>query len=85
MTVDSCWKTCDRMKEALFFSPESGKKEAQKETLELHRHKAECAQEHMKEDLISAVLPGSGFSTVCMDLQQVMFVPMLTHSSMFYS
>lgn len=29
-------------------------------------------------------MPGNNKSTICIDMQQVMFVPTLTHSDMFY-
>lgn len=35
--------------------------------------------------MIKAQNPGSDTTTLCMDLQQVTFVPMLTHNTVFYS
>ncbi|XP_022906542.2 uncharacterized protein [Onthophagus taurus] len=52
--------------------------------LELHHRKVEAASQKMRQDLANSKLPGSSFSCVVMDLQQVLFVPSLTHSDMFY-
>lgn len=39
----------------------------------------------MTYDSVSSQIPGNGFSVFCMDLQQMLVVPTLTHSRMFYS
>ncbi|KAJ8953617.1 hypothetical protein NQ314_007221 [Rhamnusium bicolor] len=52
--------------------------------LELHHRKAEAATLLMKTDIASSQMPDSILSVLLMDLEQVMFVPTLTHSDMFY-
>lgn len=52
--------------------------------LEKHQRKAEKAQALMKHDIAFSQQPHSDISVLCMDLQQVMFVPTLSHSDMFY-
>lgn len=84
MTVDSC-KKCDKLKAAITIATRENDIKEAETNLQLHHRKAEKAQECMKEDMIKAQNPGSDTSTLCMDLQQVMFVPMLTHNTMFYS
>ncbi|GFR32969.1 uncharacterized protein TNCT_646441 [Trichonephila clavata] len=49
---------------------------------ELHLRKA---VELLNEDNVSSRMPSSGTCTINMDMQQVIFTPTLTHSSMFYS
>lgn len=38
----------------------------------------------MENDITVSQLPGSDYTTIFMDLEQVLFVPPLTHSDMFY-
>lgn len=52
--------------------------------LDVHHLKAENARKCMKSDITEAQLPGSEFTAISMDLEQVLFVPTLTHSDMFY-
>lgn len=52
--------------------------------LDVHHLKAEKARKFMKNDITVSQLPGSDYTTVSMDLEQVLFVPSLTHSDMFY-
>ncbi|KAJ4446520.1 hypothetical protein ANN_13216 [Periplaneta americana] len=55
-----------------------------KRPLELHHRRTECAQNIMKTDTSLSQLPDSNACSLAMDLRQVMFVPTLTHSEMFY-
>ena len=82
MTVDSC-KMCDNLKAALTIATTKNYKKEAERDLELHHRKAQKVQDYMKDDLLRAQNPS--VSTICMDLQQVMVVPILTDSSMFYS
>ncbi|GFQ96550.1 uncharacterized protein TNCT_737081 [Trichonephila clavata] len=52
---------------------------------ELHLRKAEKTIKLLNEDNASSRMPSSGTCTISMDMQQVIFTPTLTHSSMFYS
>ncbi|KAJ8964201.1 hypothetical protein NQ314_005066 [Rhamnusium bicolor] len=52
--------------------------------LELHHRKAERAREVLKQDTIESQEPDNTKCCLSMDLQQVMFVPSLTQSDMFY-
>ncbi|KAJ8931294.1 hypothetical protein NQ314_015795 [Rhamnusium bicolor] len=52
--------------------------------LELHHRKAEGAREVLKQDTIESQEPESTKCILSMYLQQVMFVPALTHNDMFY-
>ncbi|KAJ8928758.1 hypothetical protein NQ314_018615 [Rhamnusium bicolor] len=53
-------------------------------SLDVHHLKAEKARECMKNDITEAQLPSSDHTVISMDLEQVLFVPSLTHSDMFY-
>lgn len=53
--------------------------------LELHHKKAEKARQEMKKDTVSSQLPNSDVCMLSMDLEQVLSLPSLTHSQMFYS
>ncbi|KAJ4429282.1 hypothetical protein ANN_26286 [Periplaneta americana] len=55
-----------------------------KRLLQLHHMKVEKAVECLKKDSEDSCMPGSDVCTLSVDLQQVMFVPNLTHSDMFY-
>lgn len=55
-----------------------------KTKLELHHRKAEKAMKAMKEDHIKSQRPTSDTCTISMDLQQVLSLPALTHSQMYY-
>ncbi|CAH1114636.1 unnamed protein product [Psylliodes chrysocephalus] len=55
-----------------------------KTQLELHHRKVEKSLAAIKEDTVVSQKPGSILSCITMDLQQVLFVPTLTHSDMFY-
>lgn len=52
---------------------------------ELHLRKAENAMKAMHLDNKKSRMPSSSACTITMDMQQVIFTPTLTHSSMFYS
>ncbi|CAH2101156.1 unnamed protein product [Euphydryas editha] len=51
---------------------------------ELHHRKSASAQNAMKADSIESQSPASNKLTMAMDMQQVIFIPTLTHSQMFY-
>lgn len=51
---------------------------------DLHHIKAEAGYRFLKEDIASSKLPNSNKHVLCVDLQQVLFCPTLTHSSVFY-
>lgn len=57
---------------------------AAKEELKLHHLKASRATTLMKEDISLSQNPGSSKTVISMDLEQVIFVPILTHADMFY-
>lgn len=79
--TDTCSK-CDLLSAELSAKP--GDRKA-KTALLLHHRKAEKAREVMKQDNKSSQLPTSDESMCSMDLQQVLSLPSLTHSQMFYS
>lgn len=56
-----------------------------RQNLDIHHRKAEQAITLMKQDVASSQLPGADFCCLSVDLQQVLFVPTLTHSDMFYA
>lgn len=56
-----------------------------KQKLEIHNRKAEKARKLMDEDHKSSQMPTSDACTKRMDLQQVLSLPTLTHSKMYYS
>lgn len=53
-------------------------------SLEIHHRKAEKALQMLKDDVFGSQLPNSGTATMALDLQQVILIPTLTHSNMFY-
>lgn len=73
--VDTC-NTCDKLSCEIH-----AKVAGSKGKLELHHRKVEKALKTMKEDIATSQEPGSTTSCLSMDLQQVLFVPTLTHSS----
>lgn len=79
--VDTC-HTCDRLNIESKLNNSSGR--LAKQQLELHHRKVERSLEYMKTQITNSQLPGSNTSCISFDLQQVMFVPTLTHSDMFY-
>lgn len=79
--VDTC-HTCDRLNcESKQNNSDGTKAKAQ---LELHHRKVEKAMAYMKKENADSQLPGSDKCSISFDLQQVLFVPTLTHSDMFY-
>ncbi|XP_045530553.1 uncharacterized protein LOC123718172 isoform X2 [Pieris brassicae] len=52
--------------------------------LQIHHRKAEVATSAMTSDIADSQLPGSNLHIISIDMQQVMFVPSLVHSEMFY-
>ena len=52
--------------------------------LGVHHRKAEAAITKMKQDQVDSQKPSSETCVISMDLQQVIFLPALTHSQMFY-
>lgn len=56
-----------------------------KSELQLHHRKAERARKTMDEDMADSQKIGSVTNVVSVDLEQVLFIPTLTHSAMFYS
>lgn len=79
--VDTC-NVCDKLHcEIRANTPSRGSANTK---LELHHRKAEKAQELLKKQLATSQEPGSDVCCLTMDLEQVLFVPTLTHSDMFY-
>lgn len=54
-------------------------------SLEIHLRKAEKALQMLKYGLFGSQLPNSGTVSLAVDLQQVILIPTLSHSDMFYS
>lgn len=78
---DTC-RVCDKLHCEV--QARNDKSQKSKEDLQLHHRKAEKAREMMNADINEAQLPGCESSVFSMDLEQVLFVPTLTHSDMFY-
>lgn len=76
--VDTC-RTCDKLQCEIAANNATAKTQ-----LEVHHRKVEHALLSMKNDFLNSPLPNSSICCLSMDLQQVMFVPSLTHSDMFY-
>lgn len=55
-----------------------------KHKLEIHHRKAEKAREVMSKDHADSQLPSSDTCTLSIDLQQVLSLPALTHTQMYY-
>lgn len=79
--TDTC-KVCDRLSAVV--RSQNAQSRSAKATLELHHRKAESSRQIMATDREQSQLPGSNTMTIAIDLQQVLFVPTLTHSEMFY-
>lgn len=79
--TDTC-STCDLLSAQIKGNPEN--RQILVNRLELHHRKAEKAMKIMQQDHENSQLPGSSICTCSMDLQQVLFLPTLTHSRMFY-
>lgn len=80
--VDTC-NLCDKLQCEIRANIASSQTASMK--LELHHRKAEKSRSLMNEDMIESQQPGSEKCSLSMDLQQVMFVPTLTHADMFYA
>ncbi|KAJ8931167.1 hypothetical protein NQ314_015942 [Rhamnusium bicolor] len=80
---DTC-RVCDELACKIKASKKSSDLVVSKSALELHHRKAGQALRVLKQNAASSQLPGSNQSTICIDLQQVLFVPTLVHSDMFY-
>lgn len=78
---DTC-STCDLCINALKSNPNDQTTKAKQE---LHQRKAQAAIDCLKNDTLASQVINSNQCTVSMDLQQVIFIPTLTHSQMFYS
>lgn len=78
--TDTC-QTCDLLTMQSKCSPND---KSAKHKLELHHRKAERAMKAMKEDHARSQLPLSDICTISIDLQQVLSLPALTHSQMYY-
>nr|CAI5857975.1 unnamed protein product [Callosobruchus analis] len=79
--MDTC-HTCDRLDCEIRANNELSK--AAKTKLAIHHAKAERARHILKENTITSQQPGSDLCCLSMDLEQVLFVPTLVHSDMFY-
>ncbi|GBN49994.1 hypothetical protein AVEN_136312-1 [Araneus ventricosus] len=82
--TDTCNK-CDKLNASVSVSASPAEKRIAETQLQLHILKSDEAQDIMREDTIRSQMPGSSVTVFAMDLQQVLFVPTLTHSRMFYS
>lgn len=80
--TDTCRK-CDLLHCEI--KAQGERSQAAKSELALHHRKAETATKLMKTDIAASQMPDSTVSVFSMDLEQVMFVPTLTHSDMFYA
>lgn len=79
--TDTC-NTCDLLSAQYKNDP---KNKTAKRKLELHHRKAERARKFMDEDHKRSQMPTSDVCTLSIDLQQVLSLPALTHSRMYYS
>lgn len=80
---DTC-STCDLLHCKMKAS--SGEEQKSFKTqLALHHRKAERARQVMSDDTIESQQPTSENIVISVDLEQVIFIPTLTHSDMFYS
>ncbi|KAE9536991.1 hypothetical protein AGLY_006798 [Aphis glycines] len=78
--TDTCSK-CDLLSAEVAAKPRD---KHTKNMLELHHKKAEKARQQMKQDTVLSQLPTSDICMFSMDLKQVLSLPSLTHSQMFY-
>jgi hypothetical protein len=79
--TDTC-KTCDKLN--CIIQLKNDESILAKQKFELHQRKSEKARDLMKTDISMSQRPSSNICCISMDLQQVLFVPTLTHSDMFY-
>lgn len=80
---DTC-RTCDRLQCEIKTCKTSPESRIAKTKLEQHHRKSEKAMGLLKDESTTSQMPGSNTSVVCIDLEQVLFVPTLVHSDMFY-
>lgn len=82
---DTCSK-CDLYQNKIISIPlTSPHRKAEIKNLELHHRKAEKARATMNTDIANSQTIDSEDNTISIDLEQVLFIPTLTHSDMFYS
>ncbi|KAJ8928587.1 hypothetical protein NQ314_018840 [Rhamnusium bicolor] len=79
--TDNC-KTCDLLDCKIKLKNDESA--MAKQQLDLHHRKTEKARSLLNEDICQSQRPGSNTCCISMDLQQMLFVPTLTHSEMFY-
>lgn len=79
---DTC-STCDLLSNKMKTNPQDRRELSAR--LELHHRKAESARNKLLEDSTASQQPTSDTMVISMDLEQVIFIPTLTHSDMFYS
>lgn len=82
--TDTC-SVCDLYQNKIQCSENYKEKDELKSKLELHQRKAEKARTTMNEDANLSQAPSASISTIALDLEQVLSLPTLTHSKMFYS
>lgn len=80
---DTC-STCDSLHNKIKATPHNDR-QALKNKLELHHRQAEKARKCMKKDIASSQSINNDSNVVSIDMEQVLFIPTLTHSDMFYS
>lgn len=78
--TDTC-STCDLLNTEIKCQPGDN---TIKKKLELHHRKAERSRAEMKKDHVNSQLPSSDTCTISIDLQQVLSIPALTHTQMYY-
>lgn len=74
---------CDELKETITATTNPTEKRNASIKINLHVRESKKAQDEIKSGTISTEVLGSGVSLFCM--QQVLFVPTITHSKMFYT
>ncbi|GBN27430.1 hypothetical protein AVEN_131171-1 [Araneus ventricosus] len=82
--TDTCNK-CDKLNASVSISASPKEKRIAETQLQLHILKSDEAKDIMRGDTIRSQMPGSSVTVFAMDLEQVLFVPTITHSRMFYS
>lgn len=81
---DTC-STCDVYQNKIRAASDNISKQSFISKLELHHRKAEKARNEMQNDEKESQKPTSDRSVLSIDMEQVLFIPTLTHSQMFYS
>lgn len=79
--TDTC-KECDSL--TCLIKAKNAESRTVETKLALHHTKYKAALGAMSQDIKGCVEPLSDYSVLSIDMQQVMFVPALTHSDMFY-